>query len=77
MSEPFQLHVKTHFGPKQTRVMGEAFDLVRQYAQNTGRSGLETAEARELIAHHILQRAATGEVDPAKLAEYAVTLVSM
>jgi hypothetical protein len=57
--------------------MGEAFDLVRQYAQSTGRSGLETAEARELIAHHILQRAATGEVDPAKLAEYAVTLVSM
>jgi hypothetical protein len=38
---------------------------------------LETAEARELIAHYILERAATGEVDTAKLAEYAITLVSM
>jgi hypothetical protein len=77
MGALLQFPVKNDFSPEQTRVMGEAFDLVRQYAQNTGRSGLETDEARELIAHHILERTATGEVDPAKLAEYAITLVSM
>jgi hypothetical protein len=77
VSELLQFPGKTYFSPEQTRFMGEAFDLVRQYAQNTGRCGLETAEARELIAHHILERAATGELDPAKLAEYAIALVSM
>lgn len=72
MSELLQFPTIKNFDPEQTRVMGEAFDLVREYAKHNGRNDLGTAEARERIAHLIIEKASAGESDPQELADYAI-----
>ena len=73
MSELLQFPVKTDFNPEQTRVMGEAFDVVCVYLKHGGPAGFDTAEVREQAAHRIIEEVAGGEVDPTKLADHAIT----
>jgi hypothetical protein len=77
MSALLQLRIKSDFGPEQTRVMGEAFDVVCEYLKHSGREGLDTAEMRDFAAHKIIEKAACGEASPLVLANYAITLLRM
>ena len=77
MGAILQFPIKTDFGPEQTRVMGEAFDVVCEYLKHSGRVGLDTDEARELAAHKIIEKATIGAVDPLQLADYAITHLRM
>lgn len=75
MSALLQFPVKNDFGPEQTRVMGEALDIVREYLRHSGRKGIDAKEIRELAAQKIIEKAASGEVNSLILANYAITLL--
>jgi len=77
MSALLQFPIRNDFSAEQTRVMGEAFDVVCEYLKHSGRNEFDTDEIRDLAAHRIIEKAASGEVDPAKLADYAIARLSM
>jgi hypothetical protein len=72
MSARLQFPVKNDFSPEQTHVMGEAFDVVCEYLKHSGRTDIDTDETRDLAAHKIIEKTASGEADPLKLANYAI-----
>lgn len=77
MGALLQFPVKNDFGPEQTRIMGEAYDVVCERLKLSDRNGFDTDEARHLAALRIVERAASGESDPLRLADYAITLLKM
>jgi hypothetical protein len=57
------------FDDRATRVMGEAFDAARKDLQDTGQPDL----VYEVIAKRIIEAAKSGERDPEKLRDWALT----
>ena len=57
------------FDDHATKVMGEAFDAARKDLHDTGQSDL----VYEVIAKRIIEAAKSGERDPEKLRDWALT----
>jgi hypothetical protein len=61
------------FDPETTRIMGEAFDKASRSLHDRGQPYL----VQEIIAKRIVAIAATGERDPAKLAQQALAALGI
>ena len=52
--------------------MGQASELVHGYIERAGLNGGDGDGLFELVARRIIEKAASGEIDPKTLADYAI-----